>query len=404
MTHLKDDGSTACGCWIYTRGVSGGGPQPGPQPGPRRPGRSGHASRLGLCLAEQPAHHLQPRLRRPGRQALVGAQALCVVGRRARRLDRLRRARVQPGQAARLRAGLVKAPDRHGRARRPVAVYDDRGWQGSAVRPDRGRRTVRCPRTYEPVEIAGPQLLYRQQDNPGREEMGPADNRYHAVGDPRYPVRDHHLPPDRAPLGRHSDAQRAHSRRAAAGGLLPRSRWSWRAELGIANLRLGRALHRARRDRDAGAGHRAAASFEIDGRRATRSACRGITAGRATPPAASPTSSSRMVGDPNTSIHEGKAFTCNLRKAQGPAGDWSGREPGDEGAQSCLSAPPSTLIRSSPAPIPDESELTAACQVAPGRATASSPTRALHRLQGVRGRPARSGTSLPADRSRADAA
>jgi len=64
---LKDDGSTAAGCWIYT-GVfpkndfnHARSRQADP---PDSPGGDG-PSRLGLRVAQQPADHVQPRLRRP---------------------------------------------------------------------------------------------------------------------------------------------------------------------------------------------------------------------------------------------------------------------------------------------------------------------------------------------------
>jgi formate dehydrogenase major subunit len=79
--HLKDDGSTACGCWIYT-GVYPANDHNQARAQAGRPGRPGHAPGLGLRLAEQPPHHVQPRRRRPGRPALVRAQALPLVGRR----------------------------------------------------------------------------------------------------------------------------------------------------------------------------------------------------------------------------------------------------------------------------------------------------------------------------------
>ena len=66
---LKDDGTTACGGWLYC------GVYPKEEHNharARRAGRAGrarHASRLGLGLAGQPAHHVQPRLRRPRGQA-----------------------------------------------------------------------------------------------------------------------------------------------------------------------------------------------------------------------------------------------------------------------------------------------------------------------------------------------
>jgi formate dehydrogenase major subunit len=38
-----------------------------------------------------------------------------------------------------------------------------------------------------------------------------------------------------------------------------------------------------------------------------------------------------IVGDPNTTIHEGKAFTCDLRKGRLPRNGRPGPEHGDDG-------------------------------------------------------------------------
>ena len=105
--------------------------------------------------------------------------------------------------------------------------------------------------------------------------------------------------------------------RAAARRLSPRFRRSWRDELGIANLDWVVAVDRARRDRSQGAGHRAAAAV----RRSTARIVYQIGMpwhfgweGYATGDIANILTS--VVGDPNTSIHEGKALTCNLRKGR----------------------------------------------------------------------------------------
>ena len=94
---LRDDGSTACGCWIY----SGIMPEPGRnrarEPPMRRSTRA--AARLGLRLAEQRPGPLQPRLGRPGRPPLVRAQAVRLVGRRSGALDRPRHARLPADQS-----------------------------------------------------------------------------------------------------------------------------------------------------------------------------------------------------------------------------------------------------------------------------------------------------------------
>ncbi|MCK7494017.1 MAG: hypothetical protein MZW92_24300 [Comamonadaceae bacterium] len=65
----SDDGSTACGCWIY----AGGWTQAGNLMARRDtadPTGLGNTLSWAWSLAGQPAHPLQPRLGRPGRQAL----------------------------------------------------------------------------------------------------------------------------------------------------------------------------------------------------------------------------------------------------------------------------------------------------------------------------------------------
>ena len=80
-TALKNDGSTACGCWIYC-GAFAGETQPAGPPQARLRAELGRFG-VGMGLADEPADHLQPRLRRPGRQAVVGAQEVRLVGPRA---------------------------------------------------------------------------------------------------------------------------------------------------------------------------------------------------------------------------------------------------------------------------------------------------------------------------------
>ncbi len=65
---LQADGTTACGCWIYggyfaPADDGTGKMMPATQAaGAERPGRTGDVPLLGLCLAGQPAHHIQPLL------------------------------------------------------------------------------------------------------------------------------------------------------------------------------------------------------------------------------------------------------------------------------------------------------------------------------------------------------
>ena len=62
---LKDDGSTACGGWMYCGIFPEEGRNLARSRRPDGPGGHGSHAGLGLRLAVEPAHALQPRLRRP---------------------------------------------------------------------------------------------------------------------------------------------------------------------------------------------------------------------------------------------------------------------------------------------------------------------------------------------------
>ena len=142
-TQLKDDGSTACGCWIYC-GVYADGVN---QAARRKPGARAELGRpgVGLGVAGQPADPVQPRLRRPRRQAVERAQGLRLVGRGGGPVDRARRAGLRRRPAAVLPA----------RRRMPPAWTRSPASTRSSCRPTAragcSRRpawwTARCPRT-----------------------------------------------------------------------------------------------------------------------------------------------------------------------------------------------------------------------------------------------------------------
>ena len=88
-----DDGSTACGCWIFS-GAWTGGQHDGP-PRHRRPLAQRQTLNWAFASAGQPAHPLQPRRRRPRRQALGPKRKRGLVGRRPEQVGGLRRARLQ---------------------------------------------------------------------------------------------------------------------------------------------------------------------------------------------------------------------------------------------------------------------------------------------------------------------
>ena len=173
------------------------------------------------------------------------------------------------------------------------------------------------PTHYEPVEVAGRATRStQQQDNPAAKSWERADNRYHAVGDPRYPVRAHHLPPDRAPLRRHRRPARCPHWPSCSRGFaeippeLARGARHRQPRLG------GAVAPRAARSRRRALVTERLRPFEIDGRRVHQIGMPWHFGweGYATGDIANVLTG--VVGDPNTSIHESKALTCNLRKGR----------------------------------------------------------------------------------------
>jgi formate dehydrogenase major subunit len=95
---LKDDGSTACGCWSLQRRLPARRPQSRALAPGRRAGWSRHALELGVRLAREPATDLQPRRRRSRGQTVERAQALYVVECREGRVGLPRRARLRAAE------------------------------------------------------------------------------------------------------------------------------------------------------------------------------------------------------------------------------------------------------------------------------------------------------------------
>jgi formate dehydrogenase major subunit len=171
------------------------------------------------------------------------------------------------------------------------------------------------PSYYEPVESPVVNLLYSQQDNPAAKKWPRLDNPYHNSPDPRYPyaittyrLTEHHsgaiptrMIPSLAELQPEGFAE------------IPPE---LAAEKGIGNLDWivistargaveTRALVTAR-----------LRPFDLNGRRIYQIGMpwhfgwQGYSTGDVANMLTS------VVGDPNTTIHEGKSFTCNLRKGR----------------------------------------------------------------------------------------
>ena len=184
-----------------------------------------------------------------------------------------------------------------------MAVTYPAGSSTARSRPTTSRSSRRCTNP-----------LYKQQTSPVSSTGSDADNPLAKLGDPKYPyvlttyrLTEHYL----------------------AGAM---SRWlPWLAELqpelfveispelaqekGIENLDWVRDLHPARADPGQGAGHAADAPVHdrrqghSPGRHAVALGLQGLVTGDVVNELTS------LVGDPNVTIHEGKAFVCNVEKA-----------------------------------------------------------------------------------------
>lgn len=178
-----------------------------------------------------------------------------------------------------------------------------------------GLKDAPVPTHYEPVESPVRNALYGQQDNPVAKKWASTDNPYHAPADPKYPhvlttyrLTEHHSggTPTRAVA---STAELQPEGFAEIPIELAR-------ELGIES-RDWVVLSTARGEIETRALVTARLpALDIEGRRIYQLGMpfhfgwQGLATGA---PANVLTS---VVGDPNTTIHEGKALTCALRKGR----------------------------------------------------------------------------------------
>ena len=163
--------------------------QPGAPPRarrPRRPRRLGLA-RVGLGVAGQPPPAVQPRLRRPRRQAVVGAQALRLVGRGRAGSGRATTCPTSPPTSAPTTGPSDDAEgmDAIGGTDPFIMMADGKGWLYSPA----GLLDGPMPTHYEPLESPVANLLYPEVGcNPAALTWNRPDNPVHAAGDPRYPL------------------------------------------------------------------------------------------------------------------------------------------------------------------------------------------------------------------------
>ena len=314
FAELKPDGSTVCGCWIY----SGCYADEVNQAARKKPGQEQTwvAPEWGWAWPSNRRILYNRASADPERQAVVRAQALRLVGRAAGALDGPRRARLRSRQAARLRAA-GRREGRRGDPRRPPVHHAGRRTR-LAVRPQRARRRA-VPDALRAAGVAVPQPALRPAVQPGAQAASPPpqpvqpDRR--RAGSGLLPVRADDLPADRAPhRGRHVP-DRALPRRDPAGDVL-RGLARARRRARPRERRLGDDHHGARRDRGARARHRAVSRrSSSQGRPLHQIAVpwhwgtRGLSTGE---------SANDLFGlalDPNVQIQEVRGATCDIRPA-----------------------------------------------------------------------------------------
>jgi formate dehydrogenase major subunit len=171
------------------------------------------------------------------------------------------------------------------------------------------------PTHYEPVESPVANPMYGQQDNPAAKKWPRPENPYHLVADPRYPyafttyrLTEHHS----GGIPTRMVASTAELQPEGFAEIPP----ELAKELGIDNLDWV-VISTARGEIETKAlVTERMRPFEIDGKRIYQIGMPWHFGwqGYATGDIANVLSS--IVGDPNTTIHEGKAFTCNLRKGR----------------------------------------------------------------------------------------
>ena len=312
--HLKDDGSTACGAWIYT-GVY---PEQGVNKARSRvpDGPDGPGTHLGWGFA-WPANRRTMYNRASAdpqgnpwseRKKLVWWDAAQGSWQSPDEIDfevdkppsyRPDWSRKQEGMDA------ISGTDPF------IMIADGR----CSLFVPSGLKDAPLPAHYEPVESPVLNAMYAQQDSPVAKKWPRADNAYHAVGDPAYPyvLTSYRL------TEHHSGGTPTRSVSTTA-ELQPEGfaeiPVELAATLGIANLDwVVLSTARGRLETRALVTERLA-PLEIEGRRIFQIGMpfhygwQGLAIGAAMNELTS------VVGDPNSSIHEGKALTCGLRRGR----------------------------------------------------------------------------------------
>ncbi len=313
---LKDDGSTACGCWIYT--------------GMYPTNDHNQARSRKQDGPEGPGTHLGWGFAWPANRRILYNRASADPDGRPWSEDKRyiwwdADAHQWTGYDA-VDFQIDKPPDyRPDWSARPQGMdaLDGRApfimlsTGKSCLFVPSGLRDGPLPAHYEPVESPTRNPLYVQQANPAVKKWDLPGNTYHAVADPNFPyvittyrLTEHHsgaiptrMVPSTAELQPEGFAEIPPELAAEKG--IESLDWvvisTARGEIETRAL----VTYRLR-------------PFEIDGRRVYQIGMPWHFGWQGYATGGIANTLSAIVGDPNTTIHEGKAFTCNLRKGRLP--------------------------------------------------------------------------------------
>lgn len=314
FTHLQDDGSTACGAWLY----SGVMPEPGVNLSRnRRPDP-----------ADGPGTHLNWAFAWPANRRILYNRASATpegqpwseakryvwwdeekqqwIGQDVPDFPREKAPHYEPPWDQEPR-GM----DAHSGTAPFIMMPDGLGW----LYVPAGLMDGPLPTHYEPVESPVRNPLYGQQINPAAKLWERPENPYHAVGDPEYPyvittyrLTEHHTGgtmtrwiatlAETMPEGFVEISQELAAEKGIENGDWV-TLWTARGEAEARTLVTPRMK-----------------PLQVDGRvvhvvgMPWHFGHKGLARGDIA------NSLSAMVGEPNISIHEGKSFTCNLRKGR----------------------------------------------------------------------------------------
>ena len=314
FSDLKDDGSTACGCWIY----SGVFPEEG-----RNLARSRKADG-----PDGPGTHLNWAFAWPSnRRVLYNRASADPSGKPWSERKRYVWWDEDQGKWTGYDVpdfSATKAPDAEVDWENHPTGMDALDGKSPFIMVADGKSSLfvpsglkdgPLPTHYEPVESPIRNILYKQQDNPVAKKWERDDNPYHPVGSQEYPyvittyrLTEHHsgaIPTRMVP----STAELQPEGFAEIPPELAKEKGIQNLDWVVVSTARGEIQTRAlvtERLRP----------FMIDGRKIYQIGMpwhfgwEGYANGDIV------NTLSSIVGDPNTTIHEGKAFTCNLRKGQ----------------------------------------------------------------------------------------